>query len=373
MHSSMTSRHALAALALLALTAADGLATDQPVSARKLILRRTAGGQEKISFLTKDPAILFPAIGSADDPAVGTPGGAVIELFSELQGPSTIVVPGAVGWFSRDGSPALYKFVNKLAPDGVSPVSSLLVKSGKAIRLRGAATGFGASGKLGRVGIRITMGSLRTCALFDDTTIKRDEGRVYLARDAASEGLTDCSNASLGGPSCTDGTGPACGGTCPAGSACGSPDLNTCECIAAAQPCGGTAPVCNGECPAGTECGNVGGLPFSQCDCVPTGGPTACGDASAPSCGGSCPSGLGCLGVTLSVGGVTLSDCECLLGPPSPDPCATCGAGSACVSIPGAGPVCLSLCTGGLGAPLCGGTCAPGSACTNLGAICVCE
>jgi hypothetical protein len=373
MHLPMISRPALAALAMLALTATDGLALDQPVSARKLILRHTASGQEKISLLIKDPAILFPPIGSADDPATGTPGGATIELFSELQGQSTIIVPGAVGWFSRDGSPALYKFVNKLAPEGVSTVSSLLVKNGKAIRLRGAATGFDGTGKLGRIGVRITMGSLRTCALFDDTTVKRDEGRVYMARDAASEGLADCSNGSLGGPSCTDGTGPTCGGTCPAGSQCGSPDLTSCECIPAAQPCGGTAPVCNGECPTGTVCGNVGGLPYSQCDCIPEGGTTACGDANAPTCGGDCPTGLGCLGVTLSVGPVTLTDCECLLGSPPPDPCAACGSGSTCLSLPGVGPVCLSLCTGGLGAPLCGGTCQGGTSCTSVGALCVCE
>lgn len=369
----MTSRSALAALVVLALTAADGLALDQPVSARKLILRRTASGQEKIAFLTKDSAILFPPIGSADDPATGTPGGATIELFSELQGASTITVPAAVGWFSRDGSPSFYKFVNKLAPNGVSTVSSLLVKNGKAIRLRGAATGFAGTGKLGRVGIRITMGTLRTCALFDDTSIKRDEGRVFLARNAVADGLTDCSNTSLGGPTCVDGNAPACGGTCPAGSECGSPDLNTCECIPSAQPCGGTAPVCNGECPTGTTCGSVGGLPYSQCDCIPTGGPTACGDGNAPACGGTCPSGLGCFGVTATIGGISLSDCECLLGPPPPDPCGSCPSGAACLSLPGTGPVCLAFCTGGLGAPLCGGTCLPGSACTNVGALCVCE
>jgi hypothetical protein len=372
MHLPMISRPALVALALLALTAADGLALDQPVSARKLILRHTASGQEKISFLIKDPAILFPPIGSADDPATGTPGGAVIELFSELQGQSTIVVPGAVGWFSRDGSPALYKFVNKLAPDGVSTVSSLLVKSGKAIRLRGASTGFGGTGQLGRIGVRITMGSLRTCALFDDTTIKRDEGRVYLARDAASEGLADCSNGSLGGPTCADGTGPACGGTCPAGSECGAPDLNTCECIAAAQPCGDTAPVCNGECPTGEVCGNVGGLPYSSCACLPGGVTNPCGDGIYPTCGGDCPSGLGCFGVTFGFGGLTLSGCECLLGPPPPDPCGGCPAGFECIYGPGIGPFCLAFCSGGQGAPVCDGACPAGTSCMNAGGVCAC-
>ena len=62
----------------------------------------------------------FPPIDSADDPASGTPGGVTIELFSQNMGAGTIIIPSAVGWITKDGTPALYKFVNKLAPTGVS-------------------------------------------------------------------------------------------------------------------------------------------------------------------------------------------------------------------------------------------------------------
>ena len=204
--------------ALLLLTfALEAHAADQPLAARKLILRRTASGQEKLSFLTKDPNVPFPPIGSADDPASGTPGGVVIELFSQNAGAAALPIPGAVGWFTKNGTPAVYKFVNKLAPTGVSTVSSLLLKSGKAIRIRGASTGLPSGGSLGPVGIRITIGSFRACALFDAATIKRDEGRVFLARDAVATSLTDCTNTSLGGFGCTDSLdAPTCGGSCPA-------------------------------------------------------------------------------------------------------------------------------------------------------------
>jgi hypothetical protein len=339
-------RRAMLAVLLVMVAVADAAALDQPISARKLTLRRTAGGQEKLAFLTKDPALLFPAIGSADDPATGTPGGVLIELFSEHRGRVAITVPAAVGWFVRD-APAAYKFINKQAPNGLSTVSSLLVKAGRAIRLRGAAVGFGAAGSLGTVGIRITVGSLRSCALFDEITVKRDDGRAYLARNATGAALTDCSDASLGPPVPCTGTAeaPTCGGTCPAGSACATRDLATCECIAAAQPCGDTDPVCSGTCPAGETCGSIGGLPLPTCACLPDAS-TPCGDTAGLACGGDCSPGLSCYGVSLAVGPVTIDGCQCLPAPP--------------------------LCSGA-GAPVCNGTCPLGLACGDVAGVCVCQ
>lgn len=347
-------------------------AVDLPVSARKLILRRTAGGEEKLSFLTKDANFPFPAIGSDDDPMMGTPGGVTIELFSPEQGAVRIDVPAAVGWIAKDGSPAFYKFTNKLAPGGVSAVSSLLVKEERAIRLRSSSVGFPSMAPLGPVGIRITMGTLRVCALFDATTIKRDEARVFLARDAKAASLADCSTASLGGPTCGElADAPICGGTCPAGSACGSRDLSTCECIAAAQPCGDTAPVCNGECPAGQECGTTGGLPFPGCACLPTGS-TPCGNELSPTCGGDCPSGLDCYGVTFPFGPFTANGCQCLAEPPT-DPCGGCLPGFQCIVGPGLGPICLAFCNGASGPPTCGGPCPAGLSCGVVSGTCLCQ
>jgi len=358
----MSSRTLSSALALLLINSVVAHATDQPVSARKLTIRRTAGGDQKLSFLTKDEALLFPALGSGDDPVNGDPGGATIEIFSEHEGQGVLIVPAAVGWFVRDRTPASYKFINKLAPGEISPVSSLLIKSGRAIRLRAAHTGLPLTGQLGRTGIRITTGILRTCALFDGTSIRRDDGRIFHGRNAVAEGLDDCSNASLGAGSCGDlGDAPTCGGTCPPGSACGTRDLSTCECIPADQPCGDTAPVCNGECPLGSTCGNTGGFPLPGCGCVPA-QTTACGLSQA--CGGTCPAGLDCFanGITLPIG--SFSWCECLGGPPV-DACGGCPPGFHCVTIPGTPPqsLCFPIeqCNGQSGYPTCGGPCSSGT------------
>ena len=45
---------------------------DQPISAAKLLLIRS-GSVEKLVFVSKDPAFLFPAVASQDDPGTGTP------------------------------------------------------------------------------------------------------------------------------------------------------------------------------------------------------------------------------------------------------------------------------------------------------------
>src|SRR5690348_12884915 len=72
----------LAFLLTLAGTASLAHAVDQPIAATKLLLKRSPSGKQTLTFVSKDPAFLFPTIGSADDPATGTPGGATIELFS---------------------------------------------------------------------------------------------------------------------------------------------------------------------------------------------------------------------------------------------------------------------------------------------------
>jgi hypothetical protein len=366
-------RVAIAGAFLVLSFAWDASALDQPVSALKLVLRHNAAGAEKLSFLTKDSAVPFPAIGSADDPAGGTPGGVTIELFSRDAGAVTITIPPTVGWFTRDAS---YKFVNKLAPGGVSTVSAFLLKSGRAIRLRGAAVGLTTptATTRGPIGIRITMGSLRTCALFDESTIDRDDPRVYLARDAKSEAIPDCTNGTLGGFTCVDSAdAPVCGGTCPAGTACGTRDLSTCECIDAAQACGGTWPVCNGECPTGFECGATGGFPLTGCGCVPA-GTTACFGSSA--CGGSCPDGLSCFTNSINLPVGSFSWCECLTGPPT-DACGGCPPGFECEVIPGPGTQgsCLPVisCNGPSGYPTCDGTCPTGNTCQAVApAFCAC-
>lgn len=319
---------------------------DQPISAAELVLKRSASGKETLQFRSKDPAFLFPAIGSAADPVSGTPGGATIELFSQDGSEATLSIPagaGKPGWTTKASPPISFKFMNSFAPGGISPVRNALLRQGKLLTLKANAIGLPLLGPQGTVGIRITTGTLRSCALFDAATIKRDTASVFVARNAIAANLSDCSDASFGGSTCGAGDsccngsfiGDQCGGTCPPGSACGTRDLDTCLCISSAQPCGDTSPVCNGECPVGEECLTGGGFPLPSCVCLPTGS-TAC---SKFECGGACPTGQECNFFEISTPGAS----GCVCGPPGP--CGSggddCPAGFHCAFGPGIGPLCL--------------------------------
>jgi hypothetical protein len=358
-------------LAALVLGVSPAGATDQPIGARKLLLRRTGSGQEKLLFVTTDPHYLFPAPGGADDPASGTPGGLTIELVTAAHAVARFDVPAGAGWTKRSSAPAVFHYANKLAPAGPTAVSAIIIRSGHGIRLRASATGLPLASVLGPVSVRITTGGLRSCVRFDATTIRRDANGVYNARNAFTS-LSDCADATLGAPTCADGAfAGECGGTCPPGAKCSTRDLSTCECIDSAQPCGDTNPACNGECPSGLECGDTGGFLVPGCGCVPA-GHTPCG-ATSPACDGACPTGTQCYpnSVTLPIG--TFSWCECLGAPPV-DPCGGCPPGFACAILPPNGqPIChpVQQCSGPSGYPTCDGTCTTGS-CQATNTLCVC-
>ncbi len=194
-------------LAALVVDVAVATAADKPISGQKLQLRKSSSGKEKLVFLTKDPGFLFPAIASADDPASGTPGGLTIELFSQNDPatPSLAIPPGlgTPGWKVVDGSVDSYKYTNKSAPAGPSPVKVAILKQGKMIKVIAAETGLAIVGPQARVAIRITAGSQRSCAVFGAGTIKRDLAGNFLAVRAPAPAVPDCSNASLGGTSTT--------------------------------------------------------------------------------------------------------------------------------------------------------------------------
>jgi hypothetical protein len=314
--------------------AAPASALDQPLRGYKLSLKRAASGSEKLVFVSRFAAIIAPVPGSPDDPATGTPGGATIELFSGSEGSVGLLVPGGAGqpgWMVRDGK-ARYR--NPDAPAGPTPVRVMSITGQRRIKVVARSVGLPLAVPQGRIGIRITTGSLRQCALF--VSARTDQPGAFFAGETELPSfffLPDCSDATLTGtlPPCTDGTFGAtgCGGICPAGSACGTQDLATCICISAAQPCGDTYPVCNGECPAGEECLSGGGFPLPSCVCLPIGS-TAC---SQFQCGGACPSGQECNYFEITTPGAT--GCQC--GPPGD--CGfggdDCPAGFHCAGMPG--------------------------------------
>jgi hypothetical protein len=210
--------------------------------------------------------------------------------------------------------------------------------------------------------------------------VRRDEGGRFVARDAAADGLSDCSDASLLAPLALDcdslGDYPTCGGPCPAGTSCTTGPGSTCACIGPPPPCGNTEPSCNGACPSGEECvGIYDGSPnYLGCTCTPI-GVTPCG-ANLESCdNGACPANETCQFFRVDPG---IYVCGCF------DPNQPCGAGpgvcppdSECLPTPGGGGhyACVPTFCGGP-YPTCGGTCAEGKNCvpvSSLGAgLCVC-
>ncbi len=288
----MIARRSLVALFVLML-ATPVNAADQPIAGASLALKRSSSGKEVLTFSSKDPAALFPAVGGLDDP---TTAGATIELISPARATEMLTVPagtGSPGWTSKAGPPGAYAFKNK-AGISVSALSAVQFKEGKQLKLQARSFDVPLVPPSGQMAIRITMGGTRNCALFTVDTVKKDATNVYKAAKATAVGLADCSDESLGAHvfGCADGSfgGDACGGPCPAGAVCTTQDLSTCTCVAETQPCGETYPVCNGACPVGEECLATGGYPLTACGCLPTGS-TAC---NLSQCGGACPSGQEC-------------------------------------------------------------------------------
>ena len=189
-------------IALVLTTALPAAAVDQPIDAKKLILKRSSSGKEKLVFQSKDPAFLFPTVGGADDPQAGSPGGATIELVSPGEGLGVIEVPGGLTvpapWSVKLGTYNEYRYANKDAPGGPSSVRKMRIRDARHIKISGRGVSLPLIAPQGAVAIRITTGSLRNCALFNAATIKKDVAGNFTAKLASTAALSDCSDASLG-------------------------------------------------------------------------------------------------------------------------------------------------------------------------------
>lgn len=168
------------------------------------MLRRSSSGKEKLTFVSKDPAFLFPAVGGADDPTPSGSGGLVVELFSPgTPGGVALDAPGGIGnpgWSVRTSVPPRLQFKNAAAPGALSTFRAITLRQAKQLKLNGKEAGLDVSAPLGSVGIRITTGSLVNCARFGPGTVTKDASGTFVGRDALASALADCSNASLASP-----------------------------------------------------------------------------------------------------------------------------------------------------------------------------
>ena len=362
-----------AALGALAF-ATPSAALDEPISGRLVKLKSSATGTQLV-FASDDPAVPFPAIGGSDDPASGTPGGISVEIFTRSGASDLASAPaglGNPGWSVDQYGVATYRYRNG-GGTGISRLRMVTLSQGRRLRVRGvSAIGLGAP--LGAVAIRVTTGSLRSCAVFDGASVRRDLVGRFLARDASAPAVADCDDVTLLtalGLSCDSAPG-TCGGVCPGDGVCAPyPVSSECRCVFPTQPCGETAPVCGGECPAGEQCYPTDNFipgPINGCACAPIGEPP-CGATGFACSATPCPGGLVC-DLIPGPSGFYDSQCSCV------DPNAVCGQPGygecppdfECLFFPpGAGGDwgCVPDFCGGT-YPACGGPCASGSNCVPL-------
>jgi hypothetical protein len=256
----------LVAFVLALAVATPALGADTGIAGQKLVLK-VKGTKQKLVFSSKDPLAPFPPIGSADDPSVV---GATIDLITP--GPTgALAVPGGAGWSAKDASIDSYTYKSS----GPSGVRSLGLRQGRTLKLSARSVPIPLTAPLGSVGIRITMGGTRTCALFDGATVVADVPGAFTAR--ASLAPADCETATLGHPAvCGDGvveqneeceptSDAACPGQCAADCTCpavcgdGQRDPGE-ECDGTDFPPFGTPP---------DACANLGdAVPACQADCT---------------------------------------------------------------------------------------------------------
>jgi hypothetical protein len=350
-------------------------AADQPISGKSLKVSAKGGGVQAV-FVSRDPAVPFPAIGSADDPATGTPGGMLFELFSSTQGRVSALAPAGVGnpgWtFVTSGTDA-YRYKNSAA--GVFGIESAKLIEGKRLQVR-SPLNLALAAPLGTVAVRVTTGSLRSCALFEGASIRRDDVR-FIGKNAPASALADCADATLEaaiGPGCGTSGAPTCDATCPGGGVCAPDGLgSSCRCVYPTQPCGTTSPICGGECGAGEQCYPIDDFipgSINACACAPIGVPP-CGATGQTCDTGGCPEGsecntlpppgpihegyCGCTETSEVCGpgfGTCPPDFQCQFFPPGP------GGSFSCVPI---------FCGGTY--PTCGGACAGGRSCVPLNVL----
>jgi hypothetical protein len=182
---------------VLATLAAPGFsaAADHPIAGARLVVKRS-GSTTTFRFVSRDPALLLPQPGSADDPVAV---GATVDVFSAVEGSATLAMPPGLGTPGWRVAHSEYSYMNSGAPAAPSPVHTATLKQGRVARILARALGLPLTTGLGPVGIRITTGAERSCALFPASTIRRDVPGRFLAERSSTVGLTDCSNGALGG------------------------------------------------------------------------------------------------------------------------------------------------------------------------------
>jgi hypothetical protein len=118
-------------------------------------------------------------------------------------------VPGGVGnigWKTHDAQDDSYAYRNAQAPGGPSAARKISLHQKRGTKIKMLANPFSISwAPFDRIGVRVTMGSTRFCALFDASSIRMNSNATVTARGPTVP-PSDCSDATLGDvPVCGDG------------------------------------------------------------------------------------------------------------------------------------------------------------------------
>jgi hypothetical protein len=163
-------------------------AADHPIVGKKLVLRRSSAGREKLVFAGGDSGEVSMAPFLQE--------GARVELFTPgVPDGVAMALPPSNWSVSRR---FVVRFTNRGAPNDVSPLSSAVVELRRYLKVSGKVAGLPLGTPLGRVGVRVTAGDARWCALFTEAHAIADVPGRFSARRAPAD-LADCRADSLGG------------------------------------------------------------------------------------------------------------------------------------------------------------------------------
>lgn len=174
-------------------------AADFPVAGKLLTLRNNDAGRGALTIELRDPAIPVPAVDGPDDPSLA---GLGITVFGGAEGDIAQdgAVPGRVpgGWRTPRVSPKSVAFNYHATEAGVgNGVRTVVLRTGPVLKLGMASSPLNLVPPEGAVAVRLTWGSVRVCALFDDAAVRFNDNHRFVARDADAPAVADCDDATL--------------------------------------------------------------------------------------------------------------------------------------------------------------------------------
>src|SRR5581483_5004987 len=152
-------------------------AVDQTLPGTKLDIR-DASTRRSLVFQTKSSAVVAPS-----GPDAPTTVGATFQVFNPNSGESATFDMPAANW-SVNSTGTMFRFRNRSAPAGPSAVKLAVIKDGRLIKVSAKDSGLTLDEPTqGSVGIVLTSGTRRYCALFDSGIVRDQPGR-FSARNA---------------------------------------------------------------------------------------------------------------------------------------------------------------------------------------------